>query len=37
MNCLPYNLSLHIKAETASKKYYEWIQEVGKKSILIDR
>jgi hypothetical protein len=37
MNCLPYNVPLHIKAETASNKYYEWIQEVGKKSILIDR
>jgi len=37
MNCLPYNVPLHIKSGTASKKYYEWIQEVGKKSILIDR
>jgi hypothetical protein len=37
MKSLPYSLSLHIKAETASKKYYQWIQEVGKKSILIDR
>ena len=37
MNCLPYNVPLNIKSETASKKYYQWIQEVGKKSILIDR
>lgn len=37
MNCLPYNVSLNIKAETASKKYYSWIQEVGKKSALIDQ
>jgi hypothetical protein len=35
MNCLPYNLSLQIKSETASQKYYSWIQEVGKKSVLL--
>jgi hypothetical protein len=32
---LPYSLSLDIKSEKASKKYYELIQEVGKKSVLI--
>ena len=37
MKSLPYNVHLHIKAGTSSNKYYEWIQEVGKKSILIDR
>ena len=32
---LPYSLSLDIKSEKASKKYYELIQEVGKKSVLM--
>jgi len=35
MNCLPYNLSLDIKDRTASKKYYQWIQESGKKSAIL--
>jgi hypothetical protein len=34
MKILPYNLSLTIKDQTASKKYYQWIQEVGRKSAL---
>jgi hypothetical protein len=34
MKSLPYSLSLDIKADTASKKYYQWVQEVGKKSVL---
>jgi hypothetical protein len=35
MNRLPYNLNLNIKEGTASKKYYEIIQKVEKKSVLI--
>jgi hypothetical protein len=35
MNRLPYNQDLQIKEGTASKKYYEIIQEVEKKSVLI--
>lgn len=35
MNRLPYNLNLNIKEGTASKKYYEIIQQVEKKSVLI--
>ena len=35
MNKLPYNLNLNIKEGTASKKYYDIIQQVEKKSVLI--
>jgi hypothetical protein len=35
MNRLPYNENLNIKEGTASKKYWEIIQEVAKKSVLI--
>jgi hypothetical protein len=35
MNKLPYNLDLKIKEGTASKKYYEIIQSVEKKSVLL--
>jgi hypothetical protein len=35
MNRLPYNLDLKIKEGTASRKYYEIIQQVEKKSVLI--
>ena len=35
MNRLPYNLDLKIKEGTASKKYYEIIQQMEKKSVLI--
>lgn len=35
MNRLPYNQNLNIKDGTASKKYYEIIQQVEKKSVLI--
>lgn len=35
MNKLPYNLNLNIKEGTASKKYYDIIQNVEKKSVLI--
>ena len=35
MNRLPYNQNLEIKEGTASRKYYEIIQEVAKKSVLI--
>jgi hypothetical protein len=35
MNRLPYNLNLNIKEGTASKKYYEIIQQVENKSVLI--
>jgi len=35
MGRLPYNLNLNIKEGTASKKYYEIIQQVEKKSVLI--
>jgi hypothetical protein len=32
---LPYNLNLKIKENTASKKYYEWVQKTEKKSVLL--
>jgi hypothetical protein len=32
---LPYDLNLKIKEKTASKIYYEWIQRVEKKSVLL--
>lgn len=32
---LPYNLNLEIKENTASKKYYEWVQKTEKKSVLL--
>lgn len=32
---LPYGLNLDIKENTASKKYWEWIQKTAKKSILL--
>lgn len=35
MNKLPYNEVLDIKERTASKKYWEIIQEVAKKSVLL--
>ncbi len=35
MNQLPYNQPLQIKEGTASRKYWEWIEMVGKKSILL--
>ena len=35
MDRLPYNLNLNIKENTASKKYYEIIQSVEKKSVLL--
>jgi hypothetical protein len=35
MNSLPYNLNLNIKENTASKKYYEIIQSVEKKTVLL--
>ena len=35
MNRLPYNLDLKIKEGTASRKYYEIIQQVEKKSVLL--
>jgi len=35
MNQLPYNRNLNIKEGTASKKYYEIIQKIEKKSVLI--
>ena len=35
INLLPYNLNLKIKENTASKKYYEWIQKTEKKSVLL--
>ena len=35
MGRLPYNLDLNIKEGTASRKYYEIIQKVEKKSVLI--
>jgi hypothetical protein len=34
-NSLPYNLNLKIKENTASKKYYEWVQKTEKKSVLL--
>lgn len=37
MGELPYDLSLTITDGTASKKYYEYVQKVGKKSVLVDR
>lgn len=35
MNELPYGKSLDIKADTASRKYWEWIQKTGEKSCLL--
>jgi hypothetical protein len=35
MNRLPYNENLQIKEHTASWHYYQYIQKVGKKSILL--
>jgi hypothetical protein len=35
MNRLPYNQNLEIKEGTASRRYYEIIQEVEKKSVLL--
>ena len=35
MNELPYNKNLDIRENTASRKYYEWIQIVEKNSVLI--
>jgi hypothetical protein len=35
MNELPYNKNLEIKEATASKKYYEIIQKIEKKSVLL--
>lgn len=35
MNSLPYNVELDIKNETASKKYWEWIQKTAQKSKLL--
>lgn len=35
MNQLPYNRNLNIKEGTASRKYYEIIQQVEKKSVLL--
>ena len=32
---LPYDSAMEINEDKASKKYYEWVQEVGKKSVLI--
>ena len=35
INSLPYNLNLELADNSASKKYYEWIQRVEKVSVLI--
>jgi hypothetical protein len=35
MNSLPYNVELNIKDNTASKKYWEWIQKTATKSCLL--
>lgn len=36
-NLLPYNVELHnLREELCSSKYYEYIKEVGKRSILLD-
>ena len=35
INKLPYNLNLELKDGRASKKYYEWIQQVETKSVLL--
>jgi hypothetical protein len=37
INKLPYNLNLNIKENTASKKYYEWVQKTEKKSVLLKK
>ena len=34
MDSLPYNLDLKLAENSASKKYYEWIQKVEKKTVL---
>jgi hypothetical protein len=33
-NKFPYNLNLSIRNNTASKKYYEWVQKIEKKTVL---
>jgi len=35
MNSLPYNLDLDIKDNTASQKYYKWVQKTEKVSVLL--
>jgi hypothetical protein len=35
MNSLPYNVELNINENTASKKYWEWIQKTASKSKLV--
>jgi hypothetical protein len=35
MNTLPYNIELNIRDNTASKKYWEWIQKTASNSCLI--
>ena len=35
MNSLPYNVELNINENTASKKYWEWIQKTATKSCLL--
>lgn len=35
INKLPYNLNLEIKKNTASYEYYDWVNKVGKSSVLI--
>jgi hypothetical protein len=35
MNSLPYNVELNINDNTASKKYWEWIQKTASKSKLV--
>jgi hypothetical protein len=35
MNTLPYGVEIDIKENTASKKYWEWIQKTEKKSVLL--
>lgn len=35
MNKLPYNTNLEIKRESASWHYYQYVQKVGKKSVLL--
>jgi hypothetical protein len=35
MNSLPYNVELTINDNTASKKYWEWIEKTAAKSVLL--
>lgn len=35
MNSLPYGLDLQIRQNSASAKYYEWVQQVESKSVLL--